>query len=244
MNSAAELLRAADGRRVVDEDGNEARITLAPPISPPELRDLESRIPCPLPDDARELLSVSRGLENGPLESMDFAGVTEPFMEEVFPHGLPIAHDGFGNYWVVDLVTTSTCWGPIFYICHDPPVVIYQAPDVAVFIADVLRLAEAPFGGPIDDVHERHTMTVWRENPGSVTRDVALHSADAAVKQFAGRLSADFHVVDLRHARTGDGFAWGRFGPQTVVRRAGEDRIFACQSRSRISRLRAFFTGR
>jgi hypothetical protein len=40
---------------------------------------------------------------NGPLESMDFGGLPEGFgLEEIFPHALSVAHDGFGNYWVAD----------------------------------------------------------------------------------------------------------------------------------------------
>jgi hypothetical protein len=205
---------------------------------------LEATIPCPLPQDARELLSFARGFEGSPLESIDFAGLVEPFMVEAFPHALPIGHDGFGNNWAIDLVSGSNRWGPVFYLCHDPPVVIYQCDDVATFVADVLRMAEAPFGGPIDDVHERYSTEVWRNNPGAVPRDEALGVNDQALRQFAERLTPDYYVVDLRDARTGDGFSWGRFGPRTVVCRAGEERIFAYQTRSRMSRLRGFFTGR
>jgi len=242
--SAADLLRSASGRRVRGEDGNEQVITLSPPLSPSELEQLEAAIPCPLPPDARELFAVASGFENGPLESIEFSGLMDPFMEEAFPHPVPIGHDGYGNYWVVDLVSDSTVWGPIFYLCHDPPVVIYQCAEVATFIADVLRMAEAPFDGPIDDVHERHSMTVWRTNPGAVSRDDALRSQDPVMRAFAGSLTPEHWLVDLRQARTGDGFSWGRFGPQTLVSRAGEGRIFAYQERSWGSRLRSFFTGR
>jgi hypothetical protein len=242
--SAVELLRAASGRRVVDEDGNESVITLLPPLSADELATLERRIPCALPPDARELLSFARSFDGGPLESLDFAGDGEPMMEEAFPCALPIAHDGFGNYWVVDLVSDSSAWGPIFFLCHDPAVVIYQCADVATFIADVLRMAEPPYAGPIDDVHERHATEMWRTNTGAVARDEAVRSSEPVVRDFAEQLTSDYFIVDLRNARTGDGFSWGRFGPQTVVCRAGEARIFAYQSRSRLSRLRGFFTGR
>jgi hypothetical protein len=200
-------------------------------LSDAELMELEALIPCPLPDEARDMLAYARGFDGGPLESLDFGGLMPPLFEETFPCALPIGHDGFGNYWVVDLTRESIAWGPILYLCHDPPVVAYQCAEVATFIADVLRLAEAPFESPLDDVHERYVMRIWKENP----------AADDEVRNFAQTLTPDYFVVDLRDARTGDGFSWGRFGPRTPVTRAGNERIFAYAKVSRKSRLRAFF---
>ena len=100
---AKEILREAAGRRVVDEDGDEITIELLPPCTLEEIAELEATIPCPLPHDAYELLSFARGFEGGPMESVDFSGLTDPIFEEILPCGLPIAHDGFGNYWVLDL---------------------------------------------------------------------------------------------------------------------------------------------
>jgi hypothetical protein len=229
---------------VVDEDGNEETIRLLPPLSADELDRLESSIPCELPADARELLMYSRGFEGGPLESIDFGGLTEPIFEEILPCGLPIGHDGFGNYWVVDLTPVTTNWGPILYVCHDPPVVVYQCADIATFIEDVLRMADPPHGGPIDEVHELHAVRVWRQNPGAMTKEAALTGADDTLRAFLEGLTPEYFVVDLRHARTGDGFSWGRFGPRTVVTRAAAERIFAYERRSKLSRLTSFFTGR
>jgi hypothetical protein len=239
-----EIVRAADGRQVVDEDGNVETIRLLPGLSDEELRRLEAMIPCPIPTDVRDLLSYTRGFEGSPIESVDFGGFFEPIFEELFPCALPIAHDGYGNYWVVDLISTTTEWGPILYVCHDPPVIVYQCADLATFIEDVLRLAEPPYDGPIDAVHEEHSMRIWRENPGAVPRDEVLVSTDESIRRFAEQLTSEHYVVDLRRATIGDGFSWGRFGPKTAVSRAGEERVFAYQRRSSASRLRKFFRGR
>ena len=242
-SSAVEILKAAAGRNVVDEDGNDEVIRLLPPLSEDELKRLQARIPCPLPADARELLTFARGFEGG-LESIDFSGLDDPIFEELFPCGLPIAHDGYGNYWVVDLVSTTMHWGPVLYVCHDPPVIVYQCEEIATFISDVLRMAEAPWDGPIDDVHERYSMRIWSENPGVLPRDDALRSTDEVLRRFAEQLTTDHFISDLRNGKTGDGFSWGRFGPQTPVIRAAEARVFAYQKVSRGSRLKRFFTGR
>ena len=229
--AATELLLAAAGRVLVDEDGNQRTIRLLEPLSAAELAQLEALIPCQLPPDARDLLALARSFEGGPLESMDFSGLMEPMFEELFACGLPIAHDGFGNYWIVDLTADSSSWGPIFYVCHDPPVIAYQCPDIATFIADVLVMCGPPYKGPINDVHERHSMRIWRENPGAVTRADALTSSDPVVRGFAAQLTSGHFVIDMRNARIGDGFSWGRFGPKTSVQRAGAARLFAVRGR-------------
>ena len=52
--------------------------------------------------------------------------------EELFPHGLPLAHDGLGNSWIVDVTTESHSWGPIFCSSHDAPVIVYQTDNPGV----------------------------------------------------------------------------------------------------------------
>src|SRR5688500_2167044 len=117
--SLVELVKAADNMTMVDEDGRLEHLRLAPPLSPSELSTLEQQLPCTLPADVLELLVVTRGFANGPLESVDFAGVP----------------GGFGNYWIADLHAESTSWGPILYACHDPPVIVFQTASFTHFLS-------------------------------------------------------------------------------------------------------------
>ena len=82
-----EIIRRAQGSRVVDEDGRSVTLELLPPLSAEEFAHLEGMIPCRLPAEVRELLSFSRGFANGPWEGADFSGLTH---EESFGmEGLP-----------------------------------------------------------------------------------------------------------------------------------------------------------
>ena len=228
------IVKKAEGTRFEDEDGNIDAIKLLPPLSPEELRELEGAIPCPLPDEARELLEYCRGFD-GVLESIDFSGLLTGFgMEEVFPHAVPIAHDGFGNYWVVDLTAQSSIWGPIFFVCHDAPVIVFQTDSLAHFIDEVIKLGNSPWKSEINEVHEIHHDNIWRQNPGLLTVEQAMLSADSDLRAFARSLDDFWFMIDLREAKVGDGFSWGRYGPNTVIRRYGEKRIFAIQKKKSI----------
>ena len=54
-----------------------------------------------------------------------------------------------------------------------------------------------------------------------------MPSPDPDIRAFAAGLDAGFEVIDLRDARIGMGFSWGRYGPNTEVKRFGSQPVFA-----------------
>ena len=234
----ADLVRSSAGMRMVDEDGEESFLELLPPTSPSEIQRLEAGLPCRIPASVRDLLAVTRGFVNGPLESFEFAGPGGGFgIEEIFPNPLDLAHDGFGNYWVADLHADSSDWAPIYFACHDPPVIVYQSDSLEHFVREFLRFGNPPHESEIDWVHEAATAKIWSQNPGAVPAGAARESEDQALAAFARELDDSYLVIDLRGAVLGDGFSWGRFGPKTKVVRCGREPIFAYQAKSRWQRL-------
>jgi len=237
MLGAVELLRKSEGHVFKNPDGVESTFKLLPPLTDEELRNLQAQIPCRIPEEMCEIFRCARGFEGVWLETIDFSGLTFSFgmgfgMEKLFPHPVHIAGDGLGNFWTVDLTSGSEKWGPIFYACHDAPVVILQSRCVSDFIVEVLKELEAPWKSEIDDVMERHARTIWRDNPGVISYDQCVASSDADLREFAASLDSSWEFVDLRSCVVGEGFSWGRYGPKTVSKRFGEKRIFACQQRS------------
>jgi cell wall assembly regulator SMI1 len=99
----AHMLRSLAGLRLTDEDGQAHVLELRPPATHAEIQRLEEMLPAPLPAEMRAALSVTTGLENGPLESFSLLDLEGFGLEEAFPHAYSIAHDGSGNYWVLDL---------------------------------------------------------------------------------------------------------------------------------------------
>ena len=138
----ADTLREIAGSRLVDTDGDVTILELLPPATDEQIRALEASIPAPLPNEIRAALAVSTGLANGPLESFSFLDLEGFGLEEAFPHAYSIAHDGYGNYWILDLLPDTSDWGPVFFACHDPAVIAYQSPSIDAFLRDVV--AQAP----------------------------------------------------------------------------------------------------
>lgn len=227
-----EIIRQAQAAQLVDEDGEPIVLEMLPPWSPAQIDAFAARLPCPLPAEIRDLLAFCSGF-SGTVDVVDFTGEHCSFEhEDLFPHGHPIAADGFGNFWVVDLLPSSTAWGPIYFACHDAPVVLYQSATLSDFLTELFKSSRPPHKSLIDDVHEDRLFHVWRQNPRVEAQEHAAQSTDPALRAFAETLDPTFEIIDLRNAEIGFGFSWGRYGPNTVVRRHGELPIFAVQKRA------------
>jgi cell wall assembly regulator SMI1 len=224
-----EIILQAQADALVDEDGHVVTFELLPGLSRSELREFESRLPCRVPPEITELLSACRGFY-GTIERVDLTGRDLMFeFEAAFPYGLPIAADGYGNFWVVDLHPCAVQWGPIYFACHDPPVILYQADSLEQFLDELFQMFKPPHQTLVDDVNEDRLAHVWQSNPGVLSCEQCLRYGDPILSAFARELDGSFQVIDLRRAKPGDGFSWGRYGPRTVVRRFGTHAVFAYQ---------------
>ena len=233
-----ENIRQAQSGTLIDEDGHDVTLELLPGLTRTELQDFVGQVPCRIPPEIVELLGACRGFY-GTVAQVDFTGRDLMFeFEAAFPHGLPIAADCSGNFWVVDLHPDTTGWGPIYFACHDAPVILFQADSLDQFLGELFRMFEPPHRSLIDDVHEDRLARVWRTNPGVLSHERCLLSEDPILSVFARELDESFQIIDLRRAKPGDGFSWGRYGPKTQIQRFGTHAVFAYKKpRSFISRL-------
>ena len=243
MPTARETIQAALAQDLIGEDRKPVRVRLLPGLTKEEVDEFSRSLPVPPSDDVRDLLEFCSGIE-GTLERIDFTGrsLSDGFgLDFLAPHGLPIAHDECGNYWVVDLQPEGVDWGPIYFCCHDAPVMLLQAATVQQFVSEVFKMYTPPHKGLIDDVHDDRLFYVWRKNPGVIAYASALASPDPDIQTFAAGLDARFELIDLREAPIGMGFSWGRYGPKTEVKRFGSKPIFAYRRPEKTSLLAKLF---
>ena len=79
------------------------------------------------------------------IEEIIFADFQGFGFEEVFPHAKELANDGCGNSRVVDTTTDSKTFAPIFFACHDPPVVVYQTDSLLHLVREMVRGSSTPW---------------------------------------------------------------------------------------------------
>ena len=198
----ADALEQLRGLELRDEDGAVEILELLLPATDAEVSALEARLPTALPAEIRAALSVSIGLVNGPLESFNLLGLNGFGLEEVFPAAHSIAHDGYGNYWVVDLHPDARSWSPVFYACHDPPVIVYQATTVEEFLRDAIQMWQPGRRSLVDIVHEDASMHVWRHNPDLISQADAVRSNHDEEKRWTLILYEAPHGIRINHGGT------------------------------------------
>lgn len=227
--SIISLLQEFDGKEIAERAGKLITGKLLPGLTPKELSTVQGMIPCALPAQIKDVLTLTRGIKPG-LSEIDFSGLSleQSFeMSDVFPHGLPVAGDGNGNFWVLDLHPSSKDWAPVFYACHDPPVIIWQAKTFEEFVAQLISYSCEEEGNPIELLSEKYAHQIYHENPNVLSAEKAIQPGDPDFSAFAQSLPKGYQFIDLRRPRTGEGFSWGRYGPGTEIKRHGEQRLFA-----------------
>jgi hypothetical protein len=181
-----------------------------PALSEAEIVELERELGVPLP---QELRAVPADAARDAGVELDFTGRTmDVEVAELAPAGIPFAGDGAGNFWLLDLRPQDTETAAVFFLCHDPPVFVYESPT----LGDFLR-THVPAGdwSPPDFVEV-----------GEIDHATAA-AGDEQLRAFAAELTDAFTFLDLRAPERGSGFSWGRFGPRTELRRFGFERLFA-----------------
>jgi hypothetical protein len=232
LDRLLEIIKKYENLPLQTEDGDDYTLKLMPAMSEADISASEKGLQLIYPPAIRDTLRYTRGFETSPIESIDFSGMDNyQDYQGLFLQCLGIAHDGFGNYWILDLSDPTFPSGCVYYVAHDPPVVIYQTSSLSHFVEEVLKMGHSPFGSEIDDVHEKFSRRVWRENPSVLSYEQCLDSSDMLLKNFAQNLDESWLICDLRNPEVGDGFSWGRFGPNTKVQRFGNHPVFAYQKR-------------
>jgi len=207
---------------------NARGIELLPAATSAQLGALAAELGLPVPRELRAVLEHTAGLGGTAFGTIDFTGSTMAYEDrDLFPAGVPIAADGAGNFWVLDVVPAAD-GTRVFFASHDPPLVVYVSDGLGAFLDELLRAdAAAP--------------------PDAQPRPALTHEALAAddlLRPFAATLDERSVVFDLRAASPGAAFEWGRFGPRTIVRRFGFEPVFACAPPPRAPGGRLFRRGR
>src|SRR5262249_28736692 len=116
--SAFDVIQAAAAANLVNKDGERVVWELLPGLNAEKIRDLERELGFTTPQELRDLLLHCSGIE-GVAPEIDFTGRTfgRVWKDELFPRKIAFAHDGFGNYWLLDVAREPAETAPVFFVC-------------------------------------------------------------------------------------------------------------------------------
>ncbi len=211
--TATEKLKSILTEQYISEDGDKYKVELKEGLTDQQIDDLAKRLPTgQVPIEIRELLKFASGFEFYGLEEVTFDGVGQFGFENFFPNSVQLAGDGFGNFWILD-VDKKGNWGNVFYVCHDPAVIVKHSENLTQFIEHVSDFGKNGNKSNLDIIHEKVVMDIWSKDNGFIELENARQSNDTILKNFAQTLPDSFVIADLRNKPIQSGFAWGKYGP-------------------------------
>jgi len=197
----------------ISEGGDNYKIELLPGLTYSEIDNLAKGLPTgQIPSEIRELLNFARGFEFYGIDEITFDGIGQFGFDNIFPYSVQLGHDGFGNFWILD-VDSKGNWGNVFYVCHDPAVVVKHSDNLSQFIRHIDEYGKDIENSNLNIIHEKTVHDIWRNNNGLTDLTKAKSTNDNTLKNFATSLADDFVIADLRNKENKSGFAWGKFGP-------------------------------
>lgn len=238
-----QVIQKGLNKHLTKDDGSEVLLTLRPGLTQQGLTEFEKRLPSTMPDDVKDLLKFTSGIEIDSLGVLDLLGRNLFALEEVLPFGLPILGDGCGNFWVIDVRQDTGLWETVFFVCHDPSVVVVQAPTLTAFLEQIIESFELPYRNQLSYVKNEAVDQIDAVNPHLITVDEVRKSQDSSLSAFAQALPDTFKVVDLRATKIGSGFNYLASGIETKVKRFGAELIFAIEYKKTMGLFRRLLSG-
>jgi hypothetical protein len=212
--TALEQLKAILKETYRSEDGAEYMVELRPGLTEQRIDQLAASLPTgTIPSEVRQLLHFSSGFSFYGLDDITIDGIQEFGFENIFPNSVQLAGDGFGNFWILD-VDASGSWNSVFFVCHDPAVVVLHSGSLTEFIKHIDEYGKMGRNSNLGIIHEETVMDIWQNDPGFTNINEALQSPDRVLSAFAAELPTHFVIADLRGKPNKSGFAWGKFGPK------------------------------
>lgn len=209
------------------EDGDLYKIELLDGMTDSEIENLKNQLPDNnLPNEIEELLRFSKGFEFYGLEEVRFDAFAHFGFEEMFPKSIQLAGDGFGNFWILDIDSKGK-WNSVYYVCHDPSVVVKHSENLTEFIRHVDEFGLKRNQSTLDIIHEETVMEIWSEKVGIMEKNEKDYDFENG--QF--ELPEMYLVADLSNQPIKTGFPWGKAGPNTKIIRPTDEPIWIVEKR-------------
>lgn len=201
------------------EDGNLYKVELVEGMTESEIESFKNQLPNKnLPNEIEELLRFSKGFEFFGLEEVRFDSFGHFGFEELFPNSIQLAGDGFGNFWILDIDSKGN-WNSVYYVCHDPAVIVKHSENLADFIKHVDEFGLKGNESNLEIIHEKTVMDICVEKVGIMEKN----EKDYDFENRQTELPEMFLVADLTDQPIKTGFPWGKSGPNTkIIRPTGE----------------------
>ena len=207
------------------EDGDLFKIELLNGMSKKDIQEYKKHLPNnSLPSEIEELLEFCKGFEFFGMDEVRFDSFGHFGFEEVFPNSVQLAGDGFGNFWILDIDSKGN-WNSVYYVCHDPAVIIKQSENLSEFIEQINEFGISQNDSILEIIHEQVVWDIWSEKLGGMLDDGSNYNLKSS------QLPESFLIADLNNKPIKTGFSWAISGPKTIIVRPTDDPIWIVENK-------------
>ena len=222
------------------EDGDLYKVELLDGMTNEEITEYKKQLPNNfLPTEIEELLKFSKGFEFYGLEEVRFDTFGHFGFEEMFPNSIQLAGDGFGNFWILDIDTNGN-WNSVYYVCHDPAVIVKHSEDLTQFIEQIDEYGKKGNESTLDIIHEQTVMEIWTEKVGIMEKNEKDYDFQNKKIEFPEM----FLIADLINEPIKTGFPWGKSGANTKIIRPTDKPIWIVEKKVKQGFLSRLFGGK
>jgi hypothetical protein len=201
-----------------------ARARIVPLYDHDSLADVRRRLHS-VPPNIDDLLSRGAGIQIGYSE-VRWDGNLAGAQTDALPVSIPVMEDGLGNFWMVDVDPIKCLWREIYYVSHDPPVIVHQASNFSGFLLQFGDECASENGGLITRVHEGAAREIWAGRGSCQSSKRLSGSPDPLIRQLVEQFGDDSWICDLRSAQPGQGFAWAEGREALTIHRPASEPVF------------------
>jgi hypothetical protein len=233
------LMQSFAAEKLVGEDGVPCRASVMPLGSGMNEEGFREQPPKVMQPEFAALVERCAGLQVGYLEVL-FTEHRHQGYGFLMADWMGVLEDGFGNHWAMELGARDPA-GPVWFVCHDPPVMTLAAPTLAEFldlVVDMHRKKPRHGFNPLSDPH-KDAMGVYHDPSRCGVPVTTLRATpDPELAAAVASLPDDAIVFDLRAlamSTTGvggvRGFVWEGLDPYADHQPTGHPMIRAGRAR-------------
>lgn len=234
-----EIIKKLKDSTFTDEDGENYQLEFQAGLTDDEIEKIKPNFPNQTIDvELIDILNETKGWDGYGLEMVNFDSIGEFGFTELSPTSVTLGHDGFGNFWILD-IDKSGKLGKVFFACHDPAVFVIHSQNLNEYLNHLLEFYKNPEKCHLNEIHDSTVMDIWKENKLCFSKTEFINS-NPEYKDFLKKFEGDeWTVADLRDGQNKIGFAWGKFGSNQLTERHPSDLIWVIKNKKKgiLSRL-------
>ncbi len=233
MQKNIEIIKKLKTSTFKDEDGENYQLDFQEGLTESEIEELSKSFPNEtINPELIEILKETKGWDGYGIGQIDFSSIGHFGFYELSPNSVTIGHDGFGNFWILDILLDGAL-GNVYYACHDPAVFIKYSNNLNEFLNSLVEFYESPTENYLDEIHEKVVYDIWKSG-GRIYEKQDFLIQNESFNEFLRDYEGDEWVIaDLRNSKNKDGFAWGKFGPNNLEKRHPRELIWIIKKKKK-----------